>query len=257
MQTTYTGGRAEGAYLAETLEEFFEDHVLTDILFKVKGGKEANVYCCQSTRHGLVAAKVYRPPEFRAMKNDWLYRVGREETDASGKAARESRQQRAMAKRTTFGKQLRSGSWVYSEVAALQACFEAGVNVPRFIGSGEHAILMQFLGDESGAWPTLHGQQFPVSQANDLWLDLREDLARMLSVNRVHGDLSPYNVLVDDQRRPWVIDLPQTVHPLNHPSGYDLLLRDVQRLCDFFNKQGMDLFAEEETQRLWRDEFGW
>ena len=255
MQTTYNGGRAESAYLADTLEAFFDDHVLSDILFKVKGGKEANVYCCQSPRHGLIAAKVYRPPEFRAMKNDWLYRLGRGETDASGKAARESRQQRAMAKRTSFGKQLRSGSWVYSEVAALEDCHAAGMCVPRLIGHGEHAILMEFLGTEDGAWPTLHGQHLSPGDAGDVWLDLREDLARMLSVNRVHGDLSPYNVLFDGQR-PWIIDLPQTVHPLNHPAGYDLLLRDVSRLCDYFNRQGVSLIAEEETQRLWREEFG-
>ncbi|MEL7240228.1 MAG: RIO1 family regulatory kinase/ATPase, partial [Planctomycetota bacterium] len=153
MQLTYAGGRAERAYLHDCLSEFFEDQLLTDILAKVKGGKEANVYCCLGKDDRLIAAKIYRPPEFRAMKNDWVYRLGRGETDATGKAARDSREQRAMANRTRFGKELRSGSWIYSEVAALNDCYDAGVCVPQLIAHSERVLLMQYLGDDDGPAP--------------------------------------------------------------------------------------------------------
>src|SRR5947207_6078295 len=97
--TSYTPTDHELLYLRESLGGFWADQWFTDILFKVKGGKEATVYCCQ-TAHGPIAAKVYRPRMFRAMRNDWFYRIGRTSLGPDGKMEFRGRAQRALKKHT-------------------------------------------------------------------------------------------------------------------------------------------------------------
>ncbi len=242
---SYTGGRSEQKYLLESLCDFLADQVISDVLFKVKGGKEANVYCCRATPvmrretgHDLIAAKVYRPAEFRAMKNDALYRIGREEVDATGKAERKSRALRAMAKRTKVGKQMRAASWTAHEYRALEELTFAGCDVPQPIASGERAILMQFLGDEAGAAPTLHDAKLTRPDAEAAMYGTLKNLARMLAAGRVHGDLSPYNVLWH-RGKAVIIDLPQMVDIDQNPMAFDLLVRDVTRICDHFRRLGL------------------
>jgi len=252
--TTYTGTRNEQAWLEESLGEFFDDRLITDILYKVKGGKEANVYCCQGhpdSGHELIAAKVYRPAQFRAMKNDGLYRIGREEVDGEGKAIRDNRAQRAMAKRTKIGQAFRSMSWIHHEYGALKQLYDAGCDVPEPYAINERAIMMRYIGDEIRAAPTLHEVRLECDEATEMFNRIADNLEVMLSYGRIHGDLSAYNILYD-QGEPVIIDLPQTVDPLKHPDAYALLQRDVNRVCTYFTKQGVDCDAAELMARLWR-----
>ncbi len=253
VQTTYTGGKLESAFLHESLREFFDDQLLCDVLYKVKGGKEANVYCC--TIHpgqggGLLAAKVYRPEAFRAMKNDGLYRLGREEVGADGKAIRDKRGLRAMHKRTKIGRAMRSASWIHYEYDALCALYDAGADVPEPVSLNQRAILMEYVGDEHRAAPTLHEITLDPGRARRVFDDLIRNVALMLDHGKIHGDLSPYNVLYH-KGRAVIIDLPQCVDPHTHPQAYTLLMRDIDRLCSYFAKQGVSRDPNVITADLW------
>ena len=106
---TYTPTKSERAYLTESLGEFFEDELLVDILYKVRAGKEATCYCCRAHEQvggGLLAAKVYRPREFRTMRNDWYYRIGRTMSTGGRGVSYRGRVQRALKKHSRFGKQV-------------------------------------------------------------------------------------------------------------------------------------------------------
>lgn len=251
---TYTGGKLERAFLLESLTEFLDDQLITDVLFKVKGGKEANVYACAAhpdTGVDLLAAKVYRPEAFRAMKNDGLYRLGREEVSAQGKAIRDNRALRAMHKRTKTGRAMRSASWLRHEYHTLCTLFDAGADVPEPAALNEHTIMMEFIGDDRRAAPALHEVDLTHGEARRLFDDLLRNVALMLDHQLIHGDLSPYNVLVHAGRAV-VIDLPQCVDPHTHPQAYELLTRDVDRLCTYFARQGVERDPHRVTADLWQ-----
>ena len=243
---TYQGGRAERAYLLDATADLVADELIADVLFKVKGGKEANVYACQAhpslrraTGHDLVALKIYRPAEFRAMKNDAAYRLGREEVDAGGKAQRKSRALRAMSKRTKVGRAMRATSWTYHEFRALEDLTLAGIAVPTAMASNERAILMEFVGDANGAAPTLHDARLTRPEAEAALHESMQILRGILMADRVHGDLSAYNLLWW-RGRVVVIDLPQCVDADANPLALDFLVRDAEHVLGHFRKLGLD-----------------
>src|SRR6185295_4827471 len=111
---TFTASKHERAWILEYLGHFYDDHILTDVLRKVKAGKEATVYCCSAvptTGLELLAAKVYRPRMFRQLRNDSRYRQGRSLLDERGKVVRDERLLVAVAKKTSAGQELAHNSW--------------------------------------------------------------------------------------------------------------------------------------------------
>jgi len=251
--TAYTATDLELPYLREALGELYAQQWFTDILYKAKGGKEATVYCLAahpSTGYRQIAAKVYRPRMFRAMKNDSFYRIGRTTVGPSGKMEFRGRAQRALKKHTAFGQKIEIASWNQHEFHVLKELHAAGVNVPKPLAHGPNCILMEFLGDESQAAPTLHSLHLDREQAAEFFAMLMRDVELMLSKFLIHGDLSPHNVLVHEGR-PWIIDLPQAVAADTHPGAYMLLSRDVERLCTYFQKRGVDCEAGRITHAMW------
>lgn len=239
---TYSATDHEVVYLQDSLGSFFEDEFLIDILYKVRVGKEATCYCCRAhpdTGHDLVAAKVYRPRMFRAMRNDWYYRIGREMATPDGSAAYRGRVLRALQKHTAFGKRVESLSWCQHEFSLLKSLHAGGVDVPEPLASGESAILMQYLGDESQGAPTLHMVSLDPDDARPLFDSVVGAIEVMLRQYLVHGDLSAHNILYWDGKA-HVIDLPQAVAADQHPGAFELLARDVERVCQYFAKQGID-----------------
>ncbi|MEM6926523.1 MAG: RIO1 family regulatory kinase/ATPase [Myxococcota bacterium] len=231
---TYRPSAHEADWLNEALSDWLSDGTLTDVVFAVRGGKEASVYACRggAPDHGLVAAKVYRPRKFRELSNDALYREGRGLLDDQGHGvdARDRRMARAVRRGTRRGKQASHVSWVMHEVAALRAVHEAGGHVPEVFTANPRAVLMDFVGDEDGAAPTLQRLRPSPARARHLYDQLLGDIQVMLEVGLVHGDLSPYNVLVDDDEAV-IIDLPQAVDVARNPHAARLFLRDVERIC--------------------------
>jgi RIO kinase 1 len=250
---TYTPTDNELVYLQESLGTFFEDELLVDILYKVRVGKEATCYCCRAhpdSHLGLVAAKVYRPRMFRAMRNDWYYRIGRTMVSPDGRAAYRGRVLRALKKHTNFGKRVETLSWCRHEYDLLRHLHDRGVDVPKPIAASESAILMEYFGDEVQGAPTLQMVSLEPSDARRLFDRMLVNIESMLREYLIHADLSAHNVLWwNGEIR--IIDLPQAVAADQHPGALELLRRDVDRICQYFTKQGVKSDPVGLTIDLW------
>jgi RIO kinase 1 len=219
----------------------YEQRWIDDILRMVRGGKEASVYQCQgtaSTDADFIAAKVYRPRQLRNLRNDSLYREGRDNLDVDGHYIGDDRRQRAIIKRTTFGKELMHTSWLAHEFATLQVLHAAGADVPVPYVCANNAILMGYIGDEQVAAPTLNGVDLDRAEAHTLFQQVLRNVEIMLRNNRIHGDLSAYNILYWNGKIT-LIDFPQAIAPQDNRNAYRIFERDLARVCEYFAHQGV------------------
>ena len=259
LQTTYRPGRFEQGWLLQSLGGFFEEGLITDVLALVKGGKEANVYCCRAAPaldHPLVAAKVYRPQQFRNLRNDAIYRRGRQVLTDTGHALNKSnhREMRALGKKTAYGRQLAHTSWLMHEYGTLQRLHAAGGAVPQPIAAAPNALLMAYAGDAQMAAPTLSGLSLGIAQLERLFPKVVHNIALMLSMGLVHGDLSAYNILYwqDDIV---IIDWPQVVDIATNPHAHDIYRRDILRIHSYF-APCLDQDAQTLADALWQTHVG-
>lgn len=238
---TFRSSRYERIWILNYLATFYDKGEIADVLRKVKGGKEANVYCCAGGPKvglDLVAAKVYRPRQFRNLRNDALYRQGREVMGARGQPVRDRRALHAIQAGTRKGKEMQHTSWLAHEYVTLQLLHAAGVRVPQPLAFANNTILMEYVGDLAMPAPTLQSVTLAAAEATTLFAALMADVETMLACGRVHADLSAFNVLYwRGQYR--IIDFPQAVDPTTHPSGFTLFQRDVTRLCQYFARYGV------------------
>ncbi len=234
----------------EALQSFFEQGLITDIVSQLKSGKEATVYHCRAnpdTGHRNVAAKVYHERSARSFRNDAIYRAGRMEY------ARNSRVRRALEGNSAFGREVRHKLWIADEWTTLRAMYDAGVDCPQPIAQSETAILMSFVGDDNGPAPQLReaaniGQEL----ADQILSTLLDNIALMLDAHRVHGDLSPYNVLLWHER-PTIIDFPQAIDPRLNPAAGELLRRDILAVCEWAKSHAVEACCEAIFTSMWRD----
>ena len=250
---TFTSSRHERDWILNFLGHFYDDKQITDVLARAKGGKEANVYCCAAhpaTGLALIAAKLYRPRQFRNLRNDARYRQGRAVLDERGKMVRDERLLVAIRKKTTVGQEAIHRSWIEHEYRTLETLHAAGADVPRPVSHDNNTILMEYLGDAETPAPALHEVRLERDEAEPLFARLMDNVALMLRHGIIHGDLSAYNVLYweGDIR---LIDFPQVVHPRENSEAYDIFARDVLRLCQYFARQGVPSDAPALTAQLW------
>ncbi len=210
------------------LERFYEEGFITEVLRPLASGKEATIYLCRAGEfavgHDLVVLKAYRPRDQRDFRNNQTYTAGRVVRGRPG---------RAIATKTRFGRAVDEALWQEHEWETLQALNAAGVAVPSPVVAFGPAILMGYLGDSEGAAPQLKDLRPDGAQAHDLFAQTMREIERMLFHNVVHADLSPFNLLVwEDRVR--VIDLPQAVDPRFNPNAWDLLARDLRNVCAWF-----------------------
>jgi RIO kinase 1 len=248
--------RTERDYLIEQLSPFYGAKLITSVLRRVKGGKEANVYCCTAhpaTGLELIAAKVYRPRQFRNLKNDSQYRQGRPLLTANGQAVdpKDWRLQKAIASKSNKGLQVTQASWVAYEFQTMQALSNAGADVPRPFRNSEHAILMEYLGEVGLPAPTLNLIALEHAEAQALFERLLHNVGLMLNQHVVHGDLSAYNVLYWEGAVK-IIDLPQIVDPRANPDARAIFGRDVERLCQYFARFGVRASPRALAHDFWR-----
>ena len=242
LQTTYKPSRFEEGWLLSSLSSFYEQDLICDILYHVKGGKEASVYCCQpgpAAGKELVAAKVYRPRQFRNLRNDAMYREGRAVLTGDGKPVKKTdhRTMRALGKKTEFGVQVQHTSWLMYEFTALQSFYAAGAAVPRPIAAGDNAILMGYQGDAQRPAPALNEVSLDREEAGVLLEEALRNIEVMLQQGYIHGDLSAYNILYWEGRIT-LIDFPQITNLEGNPNAHFILQRDITRVCDYFARQG-------------------
>jgi RIO kinase 1 len=253
---TFTSSRNEREWILTYLGSFYDEQLITDVLARVKGGKEANVYCCHAFAGlgvELIAAKIYRPRMLRNLRNDSLYREGRSVIDESGKVVRDERALHAVRKGSTYGKELSHVSWLGHEYHTLEVLFQAGADVPRPLASGPNTILMEYLGEVYNPAPTLHEVRLSgQAEARRIYERLIHNVDLMLSSNLVHGDLSAFNVLYwDGEFR--IIDFPQAIDPRDNRNSFAIFRRDVARLCQYFERYGIVSRPDSLARHMWRE----
>lgn len=251
---TYTPARFEESWLLNSLKYFFEQKWISDVLWKVKGGKEASVYLCRSgeqVRAPWLAAKVYRPRMLRNLKNDRLYLVGRDVLDEDGKQILDLGMLKAHHNRTMYGEQIRHQSWIMHEYQTLQELYDAGADVPQPYETSHNAILMGYIGDEAMAAPTLNTVVLEPGEARPIFERLMHNIEHMLALGIVHGDLSAYNVLYW-QGEVTLIDFPQVIFTKRHPRAFQIFSRDMARLCEYFARQGSIIEPAKIARELWK-----
>ncbi|HEX9064462.1 MAG TPA: RIO1 family regulatory kinase/ATPase [Streptosporangiaceae bacterium] len=223
--------------------EPFPDWLVTDLaatdteLGVLKTGKEAEVYLLRravpgTSRSCLLAAKRYRAADHRLFHRDAEY--------LDGRRVRESRDNRAMARRTTTGRAMIAQQWAVAEFAALRQLHQAGVPVPYPVQVTGTEVLLEFLGEPDGtAAPRLAELRPGGEELAGLWDQLAAAVLTMADLGLAHGDLSAYNVLVH-RGRVALIDLPQVIDVIAHPRGAEFLDRDAANITAWFGARGLD-----------------
>jgi RIO kinase 1 len=254
FQFTYKAARFEEAWLLDSLFDIAEHQWISDVLRKVKAGKEASVYLCKPgaalPAADFVAAKVYRPRMLRNLRNDGLYRQGRTDLDSEGRQVIDDGMLHAMKKKTEFGRELLHQSWIAYEFTSMQDLHAAGADVPEPYTMAHNAILMEFIGDLGTSAPTLNEVSLKRSEAKDLYERVLHNLNILLTQERIHGDLSAYNILY------WggditLIDFPQVISPKVNRHAYRIFERDVKRVCEYFIQQGIRSNPKSLAKELW------
>src|SRR4029453_18875139 len=200
----------------------------------LKTGKEADVFLIErgvpdTDRSCLLAAKRYRTSEHRMFHRDAGYLEGRR--------VRESRVNRAMASRSSFGREAIAGQWAVAEFSALCRLYELGVPVPYPVQILGTEVLLEFIGSDGQAAPRLAQLRHDTADLADLWRQLVEAMDTMAIAGYAHGDLSAYNILVHNGRLV-IIDLPQIVDVVANPQGREFLTRDANNVATWFASHG-------------------
>jgi RIO kinase 1 len=226
------------ARLVPLIEEGLVDSVVRQLM----SGKEAMVYvvrCGDETR----CAKVYKEATARSFRQAVDYTENRK--------VKNTRQARAMAKGTRFGRAAQEAAWQSAEVDALHRLAAAGVRVPRPYNFHDGVLLMELVVDAEGAAaPRLNDVAFTAEQARSHHGALMREVVRMLSAGVVHGDLSEFNILLGGDG-PVIIDLPQAVDAAGNNHAKRMLLRDVGNLRDFFGRFEPSLLATQYGPEIW------
>jgi RIO kinase 1 len=230
-----------------SLEPLFADGLITEVLGLVRRGKEANVYCCRGSRWSgreYVAAKVYRALDQRGFRDDADYHPGRDRQLAG-------REKRALANKSRQGRMVQSLSWIRSEFDTLKMLHEAGADVPEPISCAGSAILMDFIGEGTEAAPMLARVSMTPDESTRCLRQIIDNITLWLRCDRIHGDLSPYNILYRDGGVV-VIDFPQAVDPRFNHNARHLLERDLENICGHFARAGLSPDHRRIANEMWR-----
>jgi len=253
FEFTYKAARHEHGWLIDSLGGFYEQHWIDDVLRMIKGGKEASVYQCsanQSILEDFIAAKVYRPRRFRNLKNDHLYREGRARLDSEGAAILDHGTLNAMDQRTEYGLRMMHTSWMQHEFQTMKLLHAAGADVPVPYACDNNAILMSYIGGVALAAPTMNQIDLDLDESTHLFRRVIENVDIMLANDRIHGDLSAYNILYWDGEIT-IIDFPQAISPEENRSAYAIFERDLTRICEYFARQGVDVKPRSIAADMW------
>jgi RIO kinase 1 len=226
----------------DRLQPLMDEGLIDSVQRQLMSGKEAMVFVVQSGGE-TVCAKVYKEANHRSFRQAVDYTENRK--------TKNSRQARAMAKGTKFGRQAMEAAWQSAEVDALYRLAAAGVRVPKPINFHEGVLLMELVCDANGdAAPRLNDMSFTPEEARAHHATLIREVVRMLAAGVVHGDLSEFNILVSADG-PVIIDLPQAVDAAGNNHAAAMLERDVANLRHYFGRFAPELLATNYGREIW------
>ncbi|HEX3096156.1 MAG TPA: PA4780 family RIO1-like protein kinase [Usitatibacter sp.] len=224
------------------LQPLLEEGIIEGVSRQLMSGKEAMVFVVRSGGETR-CAKVYKEADQRSFRQAVDYTENRK--------TKNSRQARAMAKRTRFGRAAQERAWQSAEVDALHRLAAAGVRVPRPYNFHEGVLIMELVADgEGNAAPRLNDVEFSAAEARDFHARLIEEVVRMLCAGVIHGDLSEFNVLAGADG-PVIIDLPQAVDAAGNNHAAAMLERDVANLRNFFGRWAPEILATNYGGEIW------
>lgn len=224
------------------LKPLIEDGIIDEVIRPLMSGKEAAVFVVRCGSE-IRCAKVYKEAAKRSFKQAVEYQEGRK--------VKNSRRARAMEKGSKYGRKQQEELWHNAEVDALYKLAKAGVRVPTPYGCFDGVLLMELVTDSDGdVAPRLNDVSMSADQAREDFSEVIRDVVRMLCAGLVHGDLSEFNVLVDDYG-PVIIDLPQAVNPAANNHAQRMLERDVNNMRDYYSIYAPELRQTEYAKEIW------
>ncbi len=224
------------------IQPLVDDGLIDEVLYQLMSGKEATVYAVRCG-DDINCAKVYKEATQRSFKKAAQYTEGRK--------VKNSRRARAMEKGSKFGRKQQEDIWQNAEVDALYKLAEAGVRVPQPYGCYEGVLLMELITDDEGdVAPRLNDVSMSKEQAIEDHALVITYVKRMLCAGLVHGDLSEFNVLVDDYG-PVIIDLPQAVDAAANNNAKAMLERDINNMSIYYGQFAPELIDSNYAAEMW------
>lgn len=224
------------------LEPLLEDGLIDEVIHPLMSGKEADVFVVRCGSE-FRCAKIYKESMKRGFKKAARYTEGRQ--------VRNSRRARAMEKRSKFGRQQQEETWQNAEVEALHRLAGAGVRVPAPYVCSDGVLLMELIVDADGEIaPRLNEVTMSAEQAREDHALVMQYVVRMLCAGIVHGDLSEFNILVNEEG-PVIIDLPQAVDAAANNNARSMLERDVRNMSEYYGLFAQDLLDTHYADEIW------
>ncbi len=224
------------------IQPLIDDGLVDEVISQLMSGKEATVFMVRCGSE-IRCAKVYKEANKRSFKKAAQYQEGRK--------SRNSRRARAMEKGSKYGRNQQEEAWQNAEVDALYTVAEAGVRVPHPFGCFEGVLLMELITDEAGdVAPRLNDVVMSKEQAIEDHEQVIDYIVRMLCAGIVHGDLSEFNVLVDEYG-PVIIDLPQAVDASANNNAKAMLMRDVANITNYYGQFAPALLSSKYGLEMW------
>jgi RIO kinase 1 len=228
--------------IPKRIQPLVDDGLIDEVISQLMSGKEATVFMVRCGDE-IRCAKVYKEANKRSFKKAAQYQEGRK--------SRNSRRARAMEKGSKYGRNQQEEAWQNAEVDALYTVAEAGVRVPHPFGCFEGVLLMELITDEAGdVAPRLNDVIMSTEQATEDHEVVISYIVRMLCAGIVHGDLSEFNILVDEYG-PVIIDLPQAVDASANNNAKAMLMRDVDNITNYYGQFAPELLSTKYGQEMW------
>ncbi|MGB3726061.1 MAG: PA4780 family RIO1-like protein kinase [Glaciecola sp.] len=228
--------------IPKRLFSLVNDGLVDEVYYQLMSGKEATVYVVK-TKDEICCAKVYKEAMQRSFKKAVQYQEGRK--------VKNSRRARAIEKGSKFGRKQQEDAWQNAEVDALFTLSKVGVRVPQPFGCYDGVLLMELItNDEGEVAPRLNDVSMSEEQALEDHAQVMYYVMLMLCAGIVHGDLSEFNVLVDDYG-PVIIDLPQAVNAAANNNAYAMLSRDVTNMTNYYSQYAPQLTNTFYAQEMW------